>query len=87
MSMHKKPLTVIEETGLIAHGFGHDIGRPSISADIFRCGVAWGQSSKEEKIADIKKELEHGIPFDDDLRKRYQELLAALISAPEGDKK
>ncbi len=86
MSMHEKPLTVIEETGLIAHGFGRDIGRPSMAADIFRCGVAWGQSSKEEKIADIEKEIEHGIPFDDDLRNRYQELLAALISEPEGEK-
>ena len=41
MSNHKIPLTDLERTGLIAHGLGRDIGRPSQAADIFRQGVAW----------------------------------------------
>ncbi len=80
MSMHKKPLTVIEETGLIAHGFGRDIGKPSMAADIFRTGVAWGLASNDGRIANIKKELEHGMPFDEKLRKRYEELLISLVA-------
>ncbi len=39
MSMHKKPLTAIEESGLRAHGL--DIGAPSQLSDVFRHGVAW----------------------------------------------
>ena len=39
MSMHKKPLTMIEEMGLIVYGMGGSIGIPSQSADIFRSGI------------------------------------------------
>lgn len=87
MSMHKKQLTVVEETGLIAHGFGRDIGKPSMAADIFRHGVEWGQMPELEKIASIQRQIEHGMPFDDELRKRFSELLNTLISALEGNNK
>lgn len=43
MSMHKIPLTEIEESGLRAHGL--DIGTPSQLSDAFRQGVAWAQKS------------------------------------------
>lgn len=78
MSMHKTPLTTIEETGLIAHGFGRDIGRPSQAADIFRHGVAWGQMSVADQIASIQKQIEHEMPFDKKLRNRFAELLVLL---------
>lgn len=39
MSMHKKPLTRLEEDGLRAHGLF--IGTPSQLSDAFRQGVAW----------------------------------------------
>jgi hypothetical protein len=42
MSMHKIPLTPIEEAGLRAHGL--DIGTPSQLSDAFRQGIAWAQS-------------------------------------------
>lgn len=83
MSMHKKPLTAIEEAGLIAHGFGRDIGKPSMTADIFRHGVTWGQMSEQDKIAGIQKQLDHRMPFQDNLRNRLTELLPALISLPQ----
>lgn len=41
MSMHKKPLTPLEESGLRAHGL--DIGTPSQLSDVFRQGIAWAQ--------------------------------------------
>lgn len=40
MSMHRIPLTQIEQEGLRAHGL--DIGTPSQLSDVFRQGVAWG---------------------------------------------
>ena len=43
MSMHKIPLTKIEEDGLQNHGL--DIGKPSQLSDAFRQGVAWGQKT------------------------------------------
>lgn len=42
MSMHKIPLTKIEEDGLRAHGL--DIGTPSQLSDVFRQGIAWAQN-------------------------------------------
>lgn len=42
MSMHKIPLTPVEEAGLKAHGL--DIGTPSQLSDAFRQGVAWALS-------------------------------------------
>jgi hypothetical protein len=41
MSNHKTPLTKLEKDGLIAHGLGRYIGKPSQLADVFRQGVAW----------------------------------------------
>lgn len=43
MSMHKKPLTFLEEQGLRAHHL--PIGTPSQLADAFRHGVAWALKS------------------------------------------
>lgn len=80
MSMHKKPLTTIEETGLIAHGFGRYIGKPSMAADIFRTGVAWAQMSTADQIANIQTQLEHGMPFDQDLNRRLTSLLAGMVA-------
>lgn len=39
MSMHKKELTEVEKSGLIAHGL--TVGTPSQNSDCFRLGVAW----------------------------------------------
>lgn len=39
MSMHKIPLTQLEEDGLRAHGL--DIGTPSQLSDVFRQGIKW----------------------------------------------
>ncbi len=39
MSLHKKPLTEVEKSGLIAHGL--PVETPSQNADCFRLGVAW----------------------------------------------
>lgn len=84
MSMHKKPLTTIEETGLIVHGFGSDIGKPSMAADIFRSGVAWGQTPELDRIASIQEQLDNGMPFDDYLRGKLSKLLAGIVSANTG---
>ena len=84
MSMHKKPLTDIEETGLISHGFGRDIGKPSMAADIFRHGVAWGQKSELEQIACIQEHIDNGMPVDDYLRGRLSELLSGMVSSGHG---
>lgn len=46
MSMHKIPLTRIEESGLLVHGL--DMGKPSQLSDAFRQGVAWGQKAERE---------------------------------------
>lgn len=84
MSDHKKPLTLIEETGIILHGFGRDIGKPSHVVDVFRHGIAWGQATTLEQIADAERSLQHDMPIDDDLRARLGELLAAMVSATSG---
>ena len=42
MSMHKIPLTPIEESGLRAHGL--DIGKPSQLSDAFRQGVRYASA-------------------------------------------
>lgn len=79
MSDHKKPLTPIEEMGIILHGFGRDIGKPSLIVDVFRHGIAWGQSSSLEQIASAERSLEHGMPFDDDLQARLAKLLEDMV--------
>jgi hypothetical protein len=48
MSMHKIPLTLVEEAGLRAHGLHRGIGTPSQLADVFRQGVAWGQAAERK---------------------------------------
>jgi len=70
MSQHKIPLTEIEETGLLMHCMGRDIGKPSMSVDLFRSGVAWALLSESERQFEIKKMIEHGMPFDDSERTR-----------------
>ena len=47
MSMHKKPLTVLEEAGLKAHHL--PIGTPSQLSDSFRIGMAWAEQNSENK--------------------------------------
>lgn len=76
--MHKKPLTTLEEAGLIAHGLGPDIGRPSMPADLFRIGLAWGRMATPEIIEGISKQITCGIPLDEKLRDRFQQLLEVL---------
>lgn len=44
MSMHKKPITPLEEEGLRKHGLA--IGTPSQLSDVFRHGVAWALSQQ-----------------------------------------
>lgn len=44
MSMHRKPLTKIEEEGLRAHGLA--IGTPSQLSDVFRQGITWAKSQQ-----------------------------------------
>lgn len=77
MSMHKIPLTKLEEIGLLAHGFGDDIGGPSLCADIFRQGIAWALMEQHDRDATINKMIEHGLPVDPDLRQRLTDLQAS----------
>jgi protein required for attachment to host cells len=51
MSNHKTPLTAVERAGLLAHGLGRNIGVPSQLADVFRQGVAWGISQRQNESA------------------------------------
>lgn len=78
MSMHNKPLTTIEEAGLILHGMGREIGKPSMSADILRHGIEFGQMTHADQIQCIQDQLDHEMPFDAKLRGRLMELLAKL---------
>lgn len=48
MSMHKKPLTPLEEEGLRLHHL--DIGIPSQLSDSFRNGMAWAQRNSEQDL-------------------------------------
>jgi len=45
MSMHKKPLTPLEEEGLRVHHL--TIGAPSQLSDAFRIGMAWAQRNSQ----------------------------------------
>ncbi len=47
MSMHKKPLTNLELSGLRAHGL--DIGTPSQLSDAFRLGVKWALENADKE--------------------------------------
>lgn len=56
MSMHRIPLTEVEEYGLRAHGL--DIGTPSQLSDAFRQGLKYGQLDSNSEIAELKRQLE-----------------------------
>jgi hypothetical protein len=75
MSMHKTPLTAIEETGMLTHWLGNSIGKPSQAADLFRAGVAWGLMPEHERTKSIQNMLKHSLPTDPEFRQRLQELL------------
>lgn len=68
MSMHKIPLSQLEEDGLRAHGL--DIGTPSQLSDVFRHGIAWAQKSQLEAIRAAGGEV-----VADDLIARCAEIL------------
>ena len=70
MSMHRIPMTTVEHDGLVRHGLGRDIGKPSQLADVFLQGVKWGQSQEREACAAMFDQLEQ----------QRDELLAALNS-------
>ena len=51
MSMHKIPLTKMEEAGLVAHGL--PVNTPSQLSDAFRQGIAWAKP--EIKLTEMKE--------------------------------
>lgn len=55
MSMHKKPLTRLEEEGLRAHGL--PIGTPSQLSDVFRHGIAWAASQNQSEVQRLRGAL------------------------------
>lgn len=78
MSTHKKPLTTLEEVGVILHGFGKDIGKPSICIDIFRFGMAWAKTSLEEQIFSIEDVLYNDLSLDKTFKTRLEQLMKEL---------
>ena len=64
MSMHNKPLTDLEESGLKAHGLA--VGTASQLSDSFRLGMNWVQSQR--KTTEIKDRNGNEIFFGDTLR-------------------
>lgn len=75
MSMHKKPLTAIEESGLRSHGL--DIGTPSQLSDVFRQGVAWALSqAKGDPVGSFDKHMEY-MQRNIELEKEITQLKAA----------
>ena len=73
MSMHKTPLTQLEEEGLRAHGL--PVGTPSQLSDVFRHGVAWAlkaqQVGQEPVYLYRRKGLDSWATCDEE---RYEEL-------------
>jgi len=55
MSLHKKPLTPLEEEGLKLHGL--PIGKPSQLSDCFRHGVCWAEKHYKEEIENLKRQI------------------------------
>ena len=53
MSMHKKPLTRLEEEGLRAHGL--PIGTPSQLSDVFRHGIAWAAAQGQGDVRRLRE--------------------------------
>lgn len=56
MSMHKIPLTELEEEGLRKHGL--DIGKPSQLSDAFRLGIKWASEELGEQNKVLQAEIE-----------------------------
>lgn len=83
MSMHKIPLSPIEEAGIIAQFLGQDIGKPSMAIDLFRAGVRWGQMTDEERGKEAMKMVEHGMPCDPTLRARLAVLAYPMANPME----
>lgn len=77
MSIHSKPLTELEEIGMLAHGLGESIGKPSRSADLFRLGISWALMSEEKRNESVRTMLKHNIPINPVLRQRLADLLRA----------
>ena len=85
MSNHKTPVTELERAGLVAHGLGRQIGKPSQLADVFRQGVAWALSQQpaqqplsDERIAEACKQVKCTLPpRADDVRQQHNESTAA----------
>lgn len=55
MSMHRIPLTALEELGLRNHGL--DIGTPSQLSDVFRHGIAWALSQQTDALERMVQEI------------------------------
>ncbi len=77
MSNHKTPLTDLERDGLIAHGLGRDIGKPSQAADFFRQGVNWALASPEWRAKALQQRKE----IDDLLNKPLHEVAGLRTDA------
>jgi hypothetical protein len=69
MSMHKIPLTALEEEGLRNHGL--PIGVPSQLSDTFRHGVAWAVKSTDSELAALRAEEAERKLADKDRDRRY----------------
>ena len=62
MSMHLKPMTQEEESGLRAHGL--PVGTPSQLADAFRLGMAWADKARAEAaLAEPQPDADGWIPW------------------------
>lgn len=57
MSMHKIPLTELEEVGLTAHMLKSD--KPSQLSDAFRSGIAWALKHKETDFKSTEQPTSH----------------------------
>ena len=68
MSMHKIPLTQLEEDGLRAHGL--DIGSPSQLSDVFRHGIKWAleQAAPQPEQSGLVETLERVKLTDEEAR-------------------
>lgn len=61
MSMHKIPLTPLEESGLRAHGL--DIGTPSQLSDAFRQGIAFALKNAKPEPVDVEPVAQASMPY------------------------
>lgn len=81
MSMHKKPLTLLERAGLEAHGL--DIGTPSQLSDAFRQGIAYALESVAPAAVDFNLDVD--LPPHKISDQRYSETVKVSFDAAEGD--